>query len=132
MKRLATLAATLVLTMPLGLTAENDEIPQILDHPFAKLSLRPIGPAITSGRISDFAFHPERKHEYFAATASGNLWKTTNNGITWTPVFDNEASYAIGVVTLDPADPLVVWVGTGENNAQRSVCLLYTSDAADE
>ena len=90
-------------------------------HPLAGLSLRSIGPAITSGRISDFAFHPERKHEYFAATASGNLWKTENNGITWNPLFDGEASYAIGVVTLDPNDPLVVWVGTGENNAQRSV-----------
>ncbi len=90
-------------------------------HPLAGLSLRSIGPAITSGRISDFAFHPGRKHEYFAATASGNLWKTENNGITWNPLFDGEASYAIGVVTLDPNDPLVVWVGTGENNAQRSV-----------
>ncbi|MGI9233961.1 MAG: WD40/YVTN/BNR-like repeat-containing protein [Woeseiaceae bacterium] len=90
-------------------------------HPLAGLSLRPIGPAITSGRISDFAFHPERSHEYFAATASGNLWKTDNNGITWDPLFDDEASFAIGVVTLDPNDPLVVWVGTGENNAQRSV-----------
>ncbi|MGB5256508.1 MAG: hypothetical protein WBN44_04580 [Woeseiaceae bacterium] len=90
-------------------------------HPLAGLPLRHIGPAITSGRISDFAFHPERKHEYFAATASGNLWKTENDGITWTPLFEGEASYAIGVVTLDPNDALVVWVGTGENNAQRSV-----------
>ena len=90
-------------------------------NPLAGLSLRPLGPAIISGRISDFAFNPDRKHEYFAATASGNLWKTENNGITWSPLFDTEASYAIGVVTLDPNDPLVVWVGTGENNAQRSV-----------
>ena len=91
------------------------------DHVFNGLDLRAIGPAITSGRISDFAFHPDRKHEYYVATASGNLWKTENNGITWSPLFENEASFAIGVVTLDPNDPLVVWVGTGENNAQRSV-----------
>ena len=91
------------------------------DHVFNGLNLRAIGPAITSGRISDFAFHPDRKHEYYVATASGNLWKTENNGITWSPLFENEASFAIGVVTLDPNDPLVVWVGTGENNAQRSV-----------
>jgi photosystem II stability/assembly factor-like uncharacterized protein len=100
---------------------EENGAPEIQKHPFKGLELRGIGPAITSGRISDFAFHPEHKHKYFAATASGNLWKTDNNGITWEPVFDNEASYAIGVVTLDPNDPLVVWVGTGENNAQRSV-----------
>ncbi|MGB5722271.1 MAG: hypothetical protein WBM34_16390, partial [Woeseiaceae bacterium] len=90
-------------------------------HPLASLSLRPIGPAITSGRISDFAVHPDRKHEYWVATASGNLWKTDNDGITWSALFEGEASFAIGVVTLDPSDPQVVWVGTGENNAQRSV-----------
>jgi photosystem II stability/assembly factor-like uncharacterized protein len=103
-----------------GQDEENDK-PEIQKHPFKGLELRGIGPAITSGRISDFAFHPEHNQKYFAATASGNLWKTDNNGITWEPVFDDEASYAIGVVTLDPNDPLVVWVGTGENNAQRSV-----------
>ena len=100
---------------------EDNGAPQIQDHPFKGLELRGIGPAITSGRISDFAFHPEHKQKYYAAVASGNLFKTDNAGITWTPVFDNEASYAIGVVTLDPNDPNVVWVGTGENNAQRSV-----------
>ncbi len=88
---------------------------------YGGLSLRDIGPAITSGRITDFAMHPERWHEYFAATASGGLWKTTDNGTTWTPVFDKEGSYSIGVVELDPEDPLTVWVGTGENNSQRSV-----------
>ena len=90
-------------------------------NPLTQLALRPIGPAITSGRISDFAFHPTNKHEYFAAVASGGLWKTENNGITWNPVFDGEASYSIGVVELDPSNPLTVWVGSGENNAQRSV-----------
>jgi hypothetical protein len=58
---------------------------------------------------------------YYAAIASGGLWKTSNNGTTWTPLFDGEGSYALGVVELDPNDPQVVWVGTGENNAQRSV-----------
>jgi photosystem II stability/assembly factor-like uncharacterized protein len=89
--------------------------------PFANLALRPIGPALTSGRISDFAFHPQRKHEFYVATASGNLWRTTNNAITWQPLFEREGAYAIGVVELDPNDPLTVWVGTGENNSQRSV-----------
>jgi photosystem II stability/assembly factor-like uncharacterized protein len=90
-------------------------------HPLASLPLRSIGPAITSGRIADFAFHPEQKHVYFAAIASGGLFKTENNGTTWTPLFDNEGSYALGVVEIDPGNPAVVWVGTGENNAQRSV-----------
>ena len=90
-------------------------------HPYASLKLRLIGPSYPSGRISDFAVDPERPHRYFIATASGGLWQTTNDGITYKPVFDREASYAIGVVRLDPQDSQTVWVGTGENNNQRSV-----------
>ena len=88
---------------------------------FNGLSFRNIGPAIASGRISDFAIHPKTRSTYYAAVASGGVWKTTNNGTTWTPIFDNEGSYSIGCVTLDPNDPLTVWVGSGENNSQRSV-----------
>jgi photosystem II stability/assembly factor-like uncharacterized protein len=55
------------------------------------------------------------------AVASGGVWKTTNAGTTWTPIFDTQASYSIGTVVIDPKNPNVVWVGTGENNAQRSV-----------
>jgi len=90
-------------------------------HPLASIPLRSIGPALTSGRVADFAVVPGRWQEHYVAMASGNLWKTVNNGVTWEPVFDNEGSYAIGVVALDPRDSSVVWVGTGENNSQRSV-----------
>ncbi len=90
-------------------------------NPLASIPLRSIGPAITSGRISDFAFYPGQNQEFLVATASGGLWKTDNAGITWTPLFDNEASYSIGVVELDPSDSKTIWVGSGENNAQRSV-----------
>ncbi len=88
---------------------------------FSGLALRSIGPALMSGRIGDFAVHPRRPQEYFAAVCSGGVWKTTNAGTTWTPVFDGEGSYSIGCLTLDPGNPSVVWVGTGENNSQRSV-----------
>jgi photosystem II stability/assembly factor-like uncharacterized protein len=88
---------------------------------FAGLELRNIGPAINSGRVSDLAVHPEQTKIIYAATASGGLWKTLNAGITWKPIFDREGSYSIGCVTLDPNNPNVVWVGTGENNSQRSV-----------
>jgi len=90
-------------------------------NPFENLELRSIGPAVMGGRASDFAFHPTRRQEFFAAHAVGGLWKTTNNGITWTSVFDGEGAYSIGVVTIDPTNPNIVWVGTGENNSQRSV-----------
>jgi len=88
---------------------------------FSGLEMRNIGPAINSGRVSDLAVQPDAHHIIYVATASGNLWKTTNAGTTWTPIFDKEGSYAIGCVTLDPTNPNVVWVGTGENNSQRSV-----------
>jgi photosystem II stability/assembly factor-like uncharacterized protein len=90
-------------------------------NPLASLPLRHIGPAITSGRISDFAFYPGGDNKFLVGVASGNLFRTDNSGITWDPIFENEGSYAIGVVELDPNDTKTIWVGTGENNAQRSV-----------
>ncbi len=88
---------------------------------FNGLKWRSIGPAFTSGRISDFAVNPNNHSEYFVAVASGNVWKTTNNGTTFDPVFDNYGAYSIGCVTIDPSNPFVVWIGTGENNHQRAL-----------
>ena len=85
------------------------------------LRLRSIGPALLSGRVSDVAVHPTDKKIWYVATASGGLWKTANAGTTFTPVFDDQGSYSIGVVVIDPRNPNVVWAGTGENNVQRSV-----------
>lgn len=85
------------------------------------LTFRGIGPAVTSGRISDLAVDPNDRSYYFVAAASGGVWKTTNGGITFRPVFDNEKSFSIGCVVLDPSNRDVVWVGSGENNSQRSV-----------
>ena len=85
------------------------------------LELRGIGPAVTSGRVVDIAVDPTDTKRWYLAVASGGVWKTENGGTTWTPVFDGEGSYSIGCVTIDPKNPNVVWVGTGENNSQRSV-----------
>ena len=87
----------------------------------AGLRLRSLGPAVTSGRVVGFAVHPENRSRYFVAVACGGVWKTENAGVSWKPVFDNEGSYSIGCVVIDPKNPNVVWVGTGENNSQRSV-----------
>jgi photosystem II stability/assembly factor-like uncharacterized protein len=78
-----------------------------------------------------FAVEPGDRSRYFVAAASGGVWRTTNSGTTFTPVFDNEGSYSIGALALDPRNPLTVWVGTGENNSQRSVSYgdgIYRSD----
>ncbi len=88
---------------------------------FSALKARSIGPALMSGRVCDFAVDPNDDSNYFVAVCSGGVWKTTNRGTTYEPVFDGESSYSIGCVTLDPNNPHIVWVGTGENNSQRSV-----------
>jgi photosystem II stability/assembly factor-like uncharacterized protein len=87
----------------------------------AGLTLREVGPAVMGGRIADIAVNPRNRSTWFVAVGSGGVWKTTNAGITWKPVFDRQVSYSIGTVTLDPSNPDVVWVGTGENVSGRHV-----------
>ncbi len=88
---------------------------------FAGLSFRSIGPAWASGRISDFAVNPENHSEIYVGVSAGNIWKTTNNGTTWTPVFDKYGAYSIGCLKMDPSNHSVVWAGTGENTHQRQL-----------
>jgi photosystem II stability/assembly factor-like uncharacterized protein len=100
---------------------EQEEKEGISPETLSGLKWRSIGPAMTSGRIADFAVNPENHSEWYVAVASGNVWKTTNNGTTFKPVFEKYGSYSTGVVTLDPNNPNVVWLGTGENNHQRAL-----------
>jgi len=95
--------------------------PRLTSELLAGLAFRNIGPAIMSGRISDVAIHPQKRHTWYVAVGSGGVWKTENAGTTWTPIFDGQASYSIGCVTLDPSNPETVWVGTGENVSGRHV-----------
>src|SRR3982750_4855211 len=88
---------------------------------FKGLEFRSIGPSITTGRISDVDIDPKNPNVWYVAAASGNLWKTENRGNTFTPIFDEYGSYSLGCVVVDPKDSNVVWLGTGENNNQRSV-----------
>ncbi|MEK6480361.1 glycosyl hydrolase [Catalinimonas sp. 4WD22] len=99
-------------------TAEKTPLEQV---DISGLKFRNVGPAITSGRIADFAVDPDNPKVYYVATASGGVWKTVNGGITYEPVFDSQGSYSIGCISMDPNNPNVIWVGTGENNNQRSV-----------
>ncbi len=87
----------------------------------AGLPLREVGPAVMGGRISDIEVSPAHGSTWFVAVGSGGVWKTTNAGTTWVPVFDDQPSYSIGDVALDPSNPDVVWVGTGENVSGRHV-----------
>lgn len=101
---------------------KNDKRPKelISKSTFSGLKFRSIGPAFTSGRISDFAVNPNNFSEYYVATSSGHLWKTVNAGITWSAIADT-LPYSLGVVVMDPNNSNVVWVGSGENNHQRAL-----------
>ncbi len=88
---------------------------------FTGFRLRAIGPALMSGRIGTIAIHPANKQTWIIAVASGGVWRTTNAGTTWSPIFQNEGAYSIGEVVIDPRNPATLWVGTGEANNQRSV-----------
>lgn len=85
------------------------------------LKLRGIGPAFMSGRIADLAIDPTNENLWYVAAGSGGVWKTTNAGTTFKPIFDNQAVFSIGCVTIDPNNPHVIWVGTGENVGGRHV-----------
>lgn len=113
---LASVAILIALVPKLaGQTAEQ------LSQVAAALELRAIGPAVMGGRVADIAVHPTKRSTWYVAVGSGGLWKTANAGITWTPIFDDLPSYSIGDVALDPNNPDVVWVGTGENVSGRHV-----------
>jgi photosystem II stability/assembly factor-like uncharacterized protein len=88
--------------------------------PFDGLKFREIGPASPAGRIDDFAALESNPATFYVATATGGLWKTTNNGTTFEVLFDGETTSSIGDVAIAPEDPNLVWVGTGENNNRQS------------
>lgn len=94
-------------------------------------NLRNVGPAFLSGRIADIKTHPENESVWYVATGSSGVWKTVNAGTTWSPIFEDQPSYSTGCITLDPSNPDVVWLGTGENVGGRHVAYgdgIYRSD----
>ena len=91
------------------------------DGTIGGLNFRLVSPASTSGRIGDIAIHPSAPHTWYVAAASGGVWKTTNHGTTFNPIFDNYGSYSIACVEIAPSNSNTIWVGTGENNNQRAV-----------
>ena len=88
---------------------------------YSALKFRNIGPAFPSGRIADMAIHPENNNVWYIAVGSGGVWKTTNSGTTWQSIFEGQGSYSTGAITIDPNNPSIIWVGTGENVGGRHV-----------
>lgn len=117
---LALITATFTFGQKKGKTSEADKYP-ISASTMSNLNFRLVGPALTSGRIADIAVHPDNNDKWYVAAASAGVWMTENHGTSFTPIFDNYGSYSIACVELAPSNPNTIWVGTGENNNQRSV-----------
>lgn len=123
MKRLILASLVSILFWSIGLAAtktKDSGTVALKDVSLHGLSFRSIGPAVTGGRIAAIAVHPENPSTYYVGSGHGNLWKTTNRGITFEPVFDDQGAYAIGAIAIDPKNPTVVWVGTGVGNCQSN------------
>ncbi len=124
MNRIASIAVAAVFTLLSALQAEdpkNGQASKLNAGTFGGLNLRSIGPALMSGRISDIALDPVKPNTWYVAAGSGNLWKTTNAGTTWQPIFEKYGSYSIGCVTIDPTNRHTIWVGSGEDVGGRHV-----------
>src|SRR5262245_16557573 len=85
-----------------------------------RLEFRNIGPALMGGRIDDFAVNEADPRQFFVATASGGILKTSNNGVTFESVFDGQDSSSIGAIAIAPSNPSIVYAGTGEANNRQS------------
>jgi photosystem II stability/assembly factor-like uncharacterized protein len=124
-KSLIFFIVTILLVLTFSVEAQdkkgNSEPDSLKNISLGGLSFRSIGPALTGGRVVALAVNPLDHSEYFVGAGHGSLWKTTNSGTTFSPAFDNQDSYAIGAIAIDPSNPNVVWVGTGENNNQNNV-----------
>ena len=121
MSRLIQFALTVLFVPLLAYGADEDAPPGFNESTFSGLEMRSIGPAMMAGRISDIAINPEDPSTWYVGVASGGIFKTENGGTTWTTIFDDQDSYSIGCITLDPNNPETIWVGTGENDAGRHI-----------
>lgn len=120
-KAIAAAAALFTLISSNCAFSQDDEAGPYSSATFKGMELRNIGPAFMSGRIADVAIHDDDPNTWYVGVGSGGVWKTVNAGTTWEPVFDDEASYSIGCITIDPSNPHTIWVGTGENVGGRHI-----------
>ena len=121
---------TLVLITALGLSGFNAHAEQARPatpaatpaaDPYPGLQFRNIGPAVMGGRVDDVAVLESNPAVFYVGTATGGLWKTVNNGTTWTVLFDDlDDVVSIGDIAINPNDANTVWVGSGENNNRQS------------
>ena len=115
------LRRSLALAFAAGLLASPAAAQKLDTLVFANLKARAIGPAIMGGRVSDIALDPVDAHAFYIGFATSGVFKTSDNGYTFSGIFDNQATSSIGALAVSPADSgKTIWVGTGEANDRNS------------
>ncbi|HSW29590.1 MAG TPA: hypothetical protein VLH75_08940 [Longimicrobiales bacterium] len=128
------LAVSAALAAALAAGAQSTPAQQATPITSAELAAfhsRSIGPAVTGGRITDVEIHPDHPSTIYIGTASGGIWKSTNRGHQWKPIFDDKPVSTFGDVALAPSSPSVLYAGTGEQNNRQSTSWgngVYRSD----
>ncbi len=112
------LLAGLLFSVAVSTQAQEQTTP--LEQVMEGLSVRNIGPAGMSGRVTCITVHPQIPTTIYAGSASGGLWVSANNGQSWSPLFQNEKVASIGAIAVDPTHPDIIYVGTGEGNPRNS------------
>ena len=121
--RIIKLSLALMLALPVSyFSQENSGITLKGKELFGDIKARHIGPALMSGRIADLEMHPTNNKVMYVGTAGGGVWKSTNGGASFTPIFDEDNIQSIGTIAIDPSKPdQNIWVGTGETWVRNSV-----------
>ena len=114
--RLSRAIAVLVLSTAALSTLRAQRVPS----PFDSLYFRGIGPAAAGGRIHDLQIDPRNPAVLYVGTASGGIWKSDNNGVTWNDIFGTQADNTFGALAIFAGDSRIVWAGSGENNNRQS------------
>ncbi len=103
-----------------GTSSPPPTVPRLTDVLFKNLKARAIGPAVMGGRISDIVIDPRNPFVFYVGLAHGGVFKTSDNGVSFDPIFDKQPALSIGAITIAPSDSDVIWVGTGEANDRNS------------
>lgn len=125
--RTGTVLALVCAVAATPLRAQNPTTPQapsqksVAESVMGALEWRSIGPANMSGRVTDVEGLPSPSKTFYVAAAAGGIWKTTNNGITFRPLFQNERLVSMGDLAIAPSDTLQIWAGTGEEDSRNSI-----------
>ena len=122
MTRFVELTQVLVVALVAAGTLHAQRAPATppIDSAFIALDTRNIGPSGTSGRVAAIAVVPSNHNSIYVGAATGGVWKSTDGGYTWAPIFDDQATSSIGDVAVFTPNPDIVWVGTGEGNPRNS------------